>query len=438
MPKPLWKRLRRHGQRPLLRDAGAAGKAGRCRPGLADDEEPLRSWARALPQGARRPPRRGPVRRRADPEHDRTALAHERQAPLGGGRRLRQRLCHGNPGPVGLLLLGAAPDDTGVRRRRPLEERRTCAAPPRAARPRGRGTHSASGMPGAPPPLPTSTIAPGNRATRPAPRERVLEEHRRASPGPAERRQSWCRDDGREPRRQAGRTTTYRFGSVPSLAVCTPATSFRRSCTTLRSTGLIGSSSTRSPARRALRTAHGDPLERLAAALAVPGRVDRHRLARSRRGRPRRSRRSAARRSSVRACRSAGRARRRCTSRGSRRRSRRTSTRAPTPIAPTTRSTSSRTCASASDSSCARRRRRRRGAGGSGRDHAGRACSPRRADRARLPRRPGSRPRPCRGLARAARDRAAPSTSPRRRSRPVASTVTCQCRPLTASLCPSS
>ena len=111
-------------ERPLLRDTGAAREAGRRRPGLAR--------ARAAPAGARRARRRAARRPRAtpsasadraDPEDDRSARAHERQAPLGRGRRLRERLRDRDAGPVGRLLLGATPDDARVRRREPLEER---------------------------------------------------------------------------------------------------------------------------------------------------------------------------------------------------------------------------------------------------------------------------------------------------------------------------
>ena len=74
-----------------------------------------------------------------------------------------------------------------------------------------------------------------------------------------------------------GLTTTYRFGSVPSLDVSTPSNSFSRRCTTFRSTAVIGSSSTRlSRVERPLGAAHGQPFEHHAAALAISRCIDGH------------------------------------------------------------------------------------------------------------------------------------------------------------------
>ena len=52
---------------------------------------------------------------------------------------------------------------------------------------------------------------------------------------------------GERPSAGRGRTTTYRFGSTPSLAVVTSGSSLSDSWTILRSTALMGSSSTRRP-----------------------------------------------------------------------------------------------------------------------------------------------------------------------------------------------
>ena len=76
----------------------------------------------------------------------------------------------------------------------------------------------------------------------------------------------------------SGRTTTYRFGSVPSLSVCTPATSCSRSCTTFRSTARHRLEQHPLTGQRAIRSADRDPLERRAAAIAIAGGVHRHRL----------------------------------------------------------------------------------------------------------------------------------------------------------------
>src|SRR5207245_8729635 len=59
---------------------------------------------------------------RTEPEHDRTTGTHERQAPLDRGRRPCERLRERHTVHIRLLLLGATPDDTRVRRRPSLEE----------------------------------------------------------------------------------------------------------------------------------------------------------------------------------------------------------------------------------------------------------------------------------------------------------------------------
>ena len=150
------------------------------------------------------------VRRRPDEEHDRPARADERQAPLGRDRRRGERLRDGHPGPVRLLLLGAAADDAGVRRRPLLEEH--ALAPLRLEQDElaGRGSASASGIPGAPPPEPTSTIGSPNRASSGSARSESSSEHPARFRRVAERRQPGRLDDGAEPVSQctAGETTT--------------------------------------------------------------------------------------------------------------------------------------------------------------------------------------------------------------------------------------
>lgn len=110
------------GQRTLLGDAGASREARRRRPELSDHEEACGRFDELAGDPARR--RRHPfgLCGRADPQHDHAPGTHERQAPFGRCRRLRQRLRDRDAGPVQLLLLGPPPHDARVRRRDSLEE----------------------------------------------------------------------------------------------------------------------------------------------------------------------------------------------------------------------------------------------------------------------------------------------------------------------------
>ena len=139
--------------------------------------EPLRDARDALRLG-----------RLADPEDDEAALADEREAPLGRGRRVGERLRDRDAERLRLLLLGAAPDDLEVRElgrpasrgtphlRRSASSRVTLAS----------GSDAASGIPGVPPPEPTSTIGPsvaGDQIARRAARRRAAPRGRRRGRG---------------------------------------------------------------------------------------------------------------------------------------------------------------------------------------------------------------------------------------------------------------
>ncbi len=323
--KPLWQRLAlcdgsQLGERTLLRDARPARETRRRRAGLADDGEARRAPVELpgdLFGGSRDPPRsaEGPTQSTTAPP-SRTSGRHH-SAAVGGwasafatatpaqsvscssARPQTTRAFAGANVSRNSHLRRSASSSTTSRSGERVRERDARARRRRCRRPRSR---------------------PSKRATRSAPRG-----SRRAARGVLRRdREAPSAPELRRPPRaspQAGRTTTYRFGSVPSLAVCTPGTSLRRSCTTFRSTGVIGSSSTRSPrtARSALRSAI--PSSVATSPVPVAGRVDRHRLVRAASGRRRRSRLPAVHRSSGRACRSAVRARRRCSRRRSRLRS---------------------------------------------------------------------------------------------------------------------
>src|SRR5581483_2970930 len=101
---PPWfgEETRRNGlcERALLRDADAAREARRRGACLAEDEEALRGIGRLA--GDLLGDACDPValRRRPDPQYDEPAGPYERQAPLGCGRRMGERLRHRDAGPV--------------------------------------------------------------------------------------------------------------------------------------------------------------------------------------------------------------------------------------------------------------------------------------------------------------------------------------------------
>ena len=148
----------------------------------------------------------------SDPEDRRASGPNERQAPLGGDRWRRQRLGDGDAELVRLLLLRPAPDDP--RFGSSLSQRR--GSPPCAARLRARstlrsGSAAASGMPGAPPPEPTSTIGPSKPCTTLDCAQAVLEQHPPGLAGVGERGQPRRLENRRQPaprRRTLGKTTT--------------------------------------------------------------------------------------------------------------------------------------------------------------------------------------------------------------------------------------
>ena len=150
------------------------------------------------------------------------------------------------------LLLRTAPDDaqmlasSGSKRRRNSHFRRSAS---RSVTLRS-GSEAASGIPGVPPPEPTSTIGPpacgraravsassrrlgGPRPDRGARSARVS---RRARPASAREDRRSSRAVPRQSAEPRGMMTTKRFGSLPSLAVSTSGSSFKNSWTTLRST----------------------------------------------------------------------------------------------------------------------------------------------------------------------------------------------------------
>ena len=152
------------------------------------------------------------------PEDRRAAGAHERQAELRRHRRLRERLRERDAERV----RPPAPRRDPTRRARSAAPTargsRTCGAPPRAATTSRSGSASAIGIPGEPPPEPTSTIGPSKARTS-SPR---AGRRRRASRAPRQGRAAPVMpaslDDGPSQRRASRHGRTSSCQSRPPVA----------------------------------------------------------------------------------------------------------------------------------------------------------------------------------------------------------------------------
>ena len=150
------------GERALLRDPGAAREAGRRRAGLAEDEEPRRRLLEFAGEPAPRPSDRVLVRRRPDPEDarrrpPRPAAGTTRRPPAAARapsrpRPRRSRSAAPRRGPRRPRGSGARP--SSARRNSVLRRSASSSVTSRS------GSDTASGIPGVPPPEPTSTIGP--------------------------------------------------------------------------------------------------------------------------------------------------------------------------------------------------------------------------------------------------------------------------------------
>ena len=280
------------GERALLRNAGPAREARRRRAGLADREQARRRrLERAAEQLARRSATRSgsadsPTQSTTRPPSSTSGRHHS--AAVGGCASAFATATPNRPGSCS----SARPQTTErfgssaaqVSRKRHLRRSASSSVTARS------GSATASGIPGVPPPEPTSTIgAVGRRRRAPRPAARRRAAPARAVAGIADRRQPRRRENRREPAvedasaargaaqsaERRGRTTTNRVGSVPSLDVSTSGSSFSSSCTIRRSTAVIGSSSTRWPVAAACSAARrATRLERGRAARAIAGSVD--------------------------------------------------------------------------------------------------------------------------------------------------------------------
>src|SRR5947209_3998290 len=271
-------------QRALARNARSARKAGRRRRELTQDEETGRTVAEPTAEALRNTGDPIGPSARANPENRGAARTYEREAPLRGDRRRRERFGNRNAVLVGHMLLRPGLHDGRIRRGPPPEK---LALPPvcleqrhLAIRKRVRerdARHAA-----------TRANVDERSVERPhelGTAQRVVQQHAASLLEIANRREPWSCNESAEPavkplvrvsgpvegvwgnrevppariaHTHTGKTTTKRFGSVPSLDVSTPAKSFNRRWTIFRSTAVIGSSSTGSPlcaARWADRTA---------------------------------------------------------------------------------------------------------------------------------------------------------------------------------------
>ena len=261
------------GERALLRHArrGVGSPAASARACGSPTRPSCSSGTRrrAAPRRPRPPPGPRSGRPRAPPRRPGGRAAgttRRRPEAARAPSRARRRTLR-------LLFLRAAPDDAsrsgGAHRSRKSHLRRAASSSVTSRS----GSATASGIPGEPPPEPTSTIGPSKPRTISTARERIVDQHRLGRLLVADRRQPRRRDDRREPV-TAREDDDVAVRLRPLGAVSTPSRSFSSRWTTFRSTAVIGSSSTRSPAAHLLRRTLGERLERRAPALAVAGCVD--------------------------------------------------------------------------------------------------------------------------------------------------------------------
>ena len=209
----------RLGERSLLRDARPAGKPGGVGPDLAEDE-------RSRPGGARRAAARRFPARRADadrgPERSGRPRARRRRprARAGGTTRPQPAGRRAPSRPRRRTSRAAAPRHAPRRRagsgaRRSTRSRKSHFRRSASSSVTSRsGSDAASGIPGVPPPEPTSTIGPCSRPTRSTPRSASSSSTRRRLAEVAERREAGRRHDGREPAVEEGARSRHGVGTA--------------------------------------------------------------------------------------------------------------------------------------------------------------------------------------------------------------------------------
>ena len=207
------------GERALPRHARAAREPGRRRAGLADHEEAVRGVDGRARRSARPPARRGRARRTGRPR----ARPRRLRGRAGGTTRPPSAAVRAPSRPqhrtVSSGCSSARPQTTSrfgssaVQRSRNSHFRRSASSSVTARS----GSEAASGMPGVPPPDPTSTIGPSRRETSSTPASASSSRTRRASSG------------SRSPVRPGVATTAASHRSRSSLSRPSAAAGRRRS-----------------------------------------------------------------------------------------------------------------------------------------------------------------------------------------------------------------
>ena len=192
---------------------GRRGKPGGVGPVLRSSEEARRRRLQRPAHALRGCGYGGAVGSRTRPEQYCPAFAYERQAPLRRDRRLCQRLGDGEPVASRAAAPRRGPRSTAssVRSVHPSRGTRICGARPRAVSPRGAGSATASGIPGVPPPEPTSTIGAVLGGDELEPAKRIVEQYAARCSGS---RSAVRPGVARRPRPASGRWT----GDVASAA----------------------------------------------------------------------------------------------------------------------------------------------------------------------------------------------------------------------------
>ena len=153
---------------------------------------------------------------RADPEDDRAALAHEREAPLGRNRRFGERLRDRDAVRLDRLLLGTPPHDSQVRELvGPALEKLALPALCLEQRHRPLGKRRRERDPGRPAARPDvgdgAVLTPDDVHAE----KRVVEQHPAGGLGLTERREAGRRHDGRKPAVEDGALMRIGLGERP-------------------------------------------------------------------------------------------------------------------------------------------------------------------------------------------------------------------------------
>ena len=187
-------------KRALLGHPGATREARWCWTHLADDEEAVRRVGQLARNTRSSRGDTSDVRRGAHPQDDGAAVSHQRKAPLGSNVRGRQRFCDSDAECLGRLLLGPSPDNRKIGKLGAPALEEVALAPlgfqqrdPPIAKRRSQRN------PRRPPARPYVDYRAGQRGDQLDAAQSIVQQRSPRFAGIADRSQSRCGDDRREP-----------------------------------------------------------------------------------------------------------------------------------------------------------------------------------------------------------------------------------------------